>query len=577
MNVPIKAGAGILDPIELLITLPAFVCICFKGDVVAVNKHARKAFGNLPQDQIVGQPFVSFLSNDYQAFGAEILDMVSEETNGLQVKLAPELSDVSDLELFCVMADRVPEGMYVLYGNDITAKIRNSKDLQQGEARYRTILSGNTGMTCEIRDGMIVDINPAGQALLRVVDWQVYEGKGFSTLFHGEYQDLIASELESLCDETTPLPVRMLRSDGTVCDVEMTVASLDGKQRKHLMAQMHDISIQNTALRDLRSVNDELTQQLARVQEQQEMLQEANVKLARVSKLEAVGTFAFGIAHEMNSPIQTLSSNLDFLQSCVSDMGNIVERYGQIVQGETDSGAVLQELRSVQENAKKLNIDYLLDDAPKAIEESKQGVSHISLVVKAMRDFTRRNEGETTLFDLNTFIAEEVATLRRNCAAGIELGCQVEAAPIHLMGEKAELGRALRYIIDNAVWAIRDAEKENGSITISAWADSGSAKIEISDDGVGMEQETLNQAFDPFFTTREVGRGIGQGLTIAHHIVKERNGGDIEVSSSKGVGTVVSISLPLADTAESDDASVADVDVPDDSFGVDSKTILGLA
>lgn len=552
MDFPLKGGPNILDPIEILVTLPAFVCICFKGDVVAVNKRARQAFGNRPLEQIVGQPFVSFLSHDYQAFGEEFLELVKEETSGLQVKLAPGLSGVSDIELYCVMTDRVPEDMYVLYGNDITDKVRNSKDLQHGEARYRTILSSTTGMTCEIRDGAIVDINRAGQSLLRAVDWRAYENKPFCDLFHAEYRDLIAVELESLCDEKTPFPVRMLRSDGTICDVEMTVSSLDGKKRKHLFAQMHDISIQNSALRDLRRVNDDLKQQLTRVQEQQEMLKEANAKLSRVSKLEAIGTFAFGIAHEMNTPIQTLTSNLDFLQSSVAELGELVEHYTRISLDENAGHLSAEALQLAHKKAKERQIDYILDDAPKAIEESMTGVSHISLVVKAMRDFTNRHEGEACLIDLNAFIAEEVASLRRGMGTGIELDCRLAKQDIRLTGERAELGRALKYIVDNAAWAIRDAEKECGRITVSTRVQHDKAVVEISDDGVGMDAETLKKAFDPFYTTREVGRGIGQGLTIAHHIIKERNGGDVEISSTPGLGTVVTISLPTDRVPEPD-------------------------
>ena len=536
--------SSFIDQIDVLIRLPAFVCICLGGSIVAANRTALAALCADSLDSIVGRNFADFLSDDYRALGDDLLPLIREESSGLPVKLSTAHGPVTDLHLFSVLSDRTPPNMTVLYGNDISETLRNSKDLRQQETRYRTMLSRATGMTCETKDGVITDMNQAGQALLRAKDWALYRGRPFCDLFHAEYFEIVQSELKSFCDETDPIPVRMRRSDGTVFDAEMTVSALDGKLRDHLLIQIHDTTVQHAAQRDLRRVNDELMQQLIQVQRQQELLKQANERLHRVAKLEAIGTFAFGLAHEMNTPIQALSSNLCFLEDGIQDVRELLQLYLSEASEGAEKEALPSLLARIRELAETTQIHHTLSEAPLAIAESHSSVRHIALVVKTMRDFTNRENTEKTLFDLNALVADEVDAFRCEIHGEAVVEWKTSGGDISAFGEKAELANALRNILGNALWAIRDAGRSDGRVSITTGTSGDACVIDIADNGAGMTPETQARAFDPFFTTREVGAGIGQGLTIAHHIVKQRHGGDIELTSTPGSGTTVRIVLP---------------------------------
>ena len=542
-NTSNQRGAFI-DQLDVLIRLPAFVCICAGSRIAAANRSALSILGAHSLDSVVGRKFTDYLSEDYRALGDELLPLIRDEASGLPIKLSVENGPETDLHLFSVLSDRTPPDITVLYGNDISDTLRNSKDLRQQETRYRTMLSRATGMTCETKGGVITDMNQAGQALLRAKDWTVYQDRPFCDLFHAEYFDIVKTELKSFCDETDPIPVRMRRSDGTVFDAEMTVSALDGNLRDHLLVQIHDTSIQHAAQRDLRRVNDELMQQLIQVQHQQELLKQANERLQRVAKLEAIGTFAFGLAHEMNTPIQALSSNLCFLEDGIQDAREILQLCLSEASDDGEREALPALLSRIRNLAEASHIHHTLTEVPQAIADSHSSVRHIALVVKTMRDFTNREDTEKAPIDINALIAELVDAFRCEIRDEAIVECHSSVEDVQTVGEKSELENAIRSVLDNARWALRDAGRPDGRISITIGTLGDTCVIDIADNGAGMSPEIQARAFDPFFTTREVGAGIGQGLTIAHHIVKQRHGGDIELTSTPGRGTTVRIVLP---------------------------------
>lgn len=538
---PLSDEVNVLAAFEVLSSLPAFLCVTHGGRVAAINKHGSAMLGLRQPAEAVGMEFDSFLAREYRGLGDELLEMIAGEKDGARLKLAKGLSATTDLELSTIMNGRFPPGTHVLYGNDITEKIGSIELLHQRETRYRSIIENASYMICEATDAHITGINAAGLKLLGIEDWQVFKGRPLSDLFLRDYHELFASELATLCAEAAPVPVRLLRTNGTHRDVEVVVTSLDGKIGRHLLLEVRDISVQNKTLQDLRALNEGLE---ARVYERTRTLREAQERLAQTSKLEAIGTFAGGIAHEINTPIQFLSDNLKFLQSSVDELQSALGMYaglGPIVDAGQDPCPYIAE---VSKALVDYDIDFILEEAPTAISQSMAGISHITKVVQAMRDFADRRDAKLGRLCINKLIAAEITELRRRYSETACIVLEDLAETILVDAAAEEILQALRNLVDNSVQAVRAKNEGFGTITVKLLLSGSTASIVVEDDGVGMSAETLARAFDPFFTTREVGAGIGQGLAIAHHIINDRHKGDISLQSTEGVGTVATVTLP---------------------------------
>lgn len=534
-------AANVLGAFELLGNLPALLCVCRGGQVEAMNRFGAAMLGLASPEDAIGQPFETFLATEYQGFGDELLEMIAGETDGTRLRVAKSAAPTTDLEIRAVMRNRLENGLYVLYGTDISEKIRDVELLYQRERRYRSIIENAGGMICETEDGMIVGVNAAGQRLLGLGTEVDVLGHPLHHLFHPDYRDLFECELQALSREDSPVPVPLVRADGDFRDVEVIVTSLDGETARHLLVEIRDITAQNQAMQALRALNETLE---ARVEERTRSLQEAQQRLSRISRLEAIGTFAGGIAHEINTPIQFLADNLKFLRDSVSDLQEIVSLYQAVDLAVTENRDPRQPLDTVRQTSKDRDIDFILEEAPLAISQSMAGVSHVAKVVQAMRDFADRRELAPAQVDLSAVVGMEIQKLRTHFGDGANLRWEPPAGPIPADAAADELSQVIRNVVDNAVQAVQGTGRQDGRIDVTLKRDGAWAILTVRDNGVGMDGEVSSRAFDPFFTTREVGAGIGQGLAVAHHIVTDRHGGEIALNSAPGKGCCVTVKLP---------------------------------
>lgn len=166
-------------------------------------------------------------------------------------------------------------------------------------------------------------------------------------------------------------------------------------------------------------------------------------------------------------------------------------------------------------------------------------------IVRGLLDFARESPGEVTVVDLNQLVRDTLKLLERQTQA-IQVRCELSTAELLVRGDSGRLQQVLVNIVVNAVDAMRDG----GLLTVrTGYSEKpGFCRVAISDNGVGMREEQLPHIFEPFYTTKEVGRGVGLGLAISYGIVRQ-HGGDIEVQSQVGAGTTFRIMLPAAGEA----------------------------
>lgn len=269
-------------------------------------------------------------------------------------------------------------------------------------------------------------------------------------------------------------------------------------------------------------------------------------KLSQAQKLESIGQLAAGIAHEINTPMQFVGDNLEFLNDCAEKLFAVVDRYSQLLLG--DEPISWQDRRDeICEISEKYRFEYMRTQFPEAIEECLEGIHRTVKIVKAMKDFSHPGNKEKTPVNINEAIESTVAISRNRWKYASEMQLELDPNLPEIPVYAAEINQVLLNIVVNAADAIADhfGEDDFGLITIRTFQHADAIQIDIEDNGCGIPEAIKAKVFDPFFTTKDVGKGTGQGLSITNDVVVNMHQGAINVQSEVGKGTVFSIRLPI--------------------------------
>ncbi len=269
--------------------------------------------------------------------------------------------------------------------------------------------------------------------------------------------------------------------------------------------------------------------------------------LSQSQKLESVGRLAAGIAHEINTPTQYVGDNIEFLQIAYESIVRLLGVFRQIVDAD---GSVAPELvAEAKDLIATANLEYLMTQIPRAIEQSLEGVERISSIVQAMKEFSHPGTAEKTFADLNHCIRSTVTVSRNEWKYVADLESDLDGVLPPVCCLPGELNQVFLNLIVNAAHAIGevvgDGATQKGKITIGSRQDGDWVEVRIADTGSGIPENIREHIFDPFFTTKDVGRGTGQGLAIARNVVVDKHGGTITFDTRTGAGTTFIIRLPI--------------------------------
>jgi PAS domain S-box-containing protein len=272
-------------------------------------------------------------------------------------------------------------------------------------------------------------------------------------------------------------------------------------------------------------------------------------QLSQAQRLESIGRLAAGIAHEINTPTQYVGDNVRFLSEAFAGMQGLLGKYEQLWQACQGGAAPTQLLSAIGETRQTVDMEYLMQEIPTALQQSSEGMDRISRIVRAMKEFSHPGVVEKTLVDINRAL-ESTITVTRNewkYVAEMEMELEEGLPPIPCLA--AELNQAVLNILVNAAHAIEEAgyqaEGTKGKIRVSTRCVGEEVEIRIGDNGVGIPEKIRSKVFDPFFTTKKVGKGTGQGLAIARSVVVNKHGGTLTFESEVGKGTTFVIRLPI--------------------------------
>jgi signal transduction histidine kinase len=274
-------------------------------------------------------------------------------------------------------------------------------------------------------------------------------------------------------------------------------------------------------------------------------------QLSRGRRMEAIGQLAAGLAHEINTPLQYIGDNLQFIKDSVRDLMALLTEYRAVLaQSESPSQ---QARKDLDEREASMDIAYVQSVLPSSMANAGEGLTQIEKIVRAMKTFEEVGRQERAPVALNPLFenAMVVATHSWKAVAEIDLRMSPDLPAVPCVA--GEIAQVFINLLTNAIHAIADKQRGSGKKghvvveTSHVATEDGKSWIElrVSDDGVGIPEDVRARIFDPFFTTRGVGSGTGQGLAYAHDIVVRQHGGTIHFETSDGVGTTFVVRLPL--------------------------------
>jgi len=270
----------------------------------------------------------------------------------------------------------------------------------------------------------------------------------------------------------------------------------------------------------------------------------------QAQKLESVGRLAAGVAHEINTPVQFVSDSVQWLSEGFRDLAPLLESYAALKQRVLQGGDALAAAKAAEAAEVAADRDFLMENAPKALERVSEGLRRVAEIVRSMKEFAHPDERQAMPVDLNRAIQTTLVVARNVYKYVAEVETSLGELPL-VTCHGGEINEVLLNIVVNAAQAIEERVKgtlQKGRISIASRVEGGRAVIDIADTGGGIPESIRGRVFDPFFTTKEVGKGTGQGLAISRSIIEKNHRGSLDFEVQPGVGTTFHVRLPLQGT-----------------------------
>jgi len=289
----------------------------------------------------------------------------------------------------------------------------------------------------------------------------------------------------------------------------------------------------NDMIRNVSIARRALESKINELREANNEIRDTQATLVQSAKMISLGQIVAGVAHELNNPVAFIYSNMHHLSSYIDKVSQMIEEYRKM--RDLLPAAKLKEVTQIEKN---LEIDFILQDMSELTKSCLEGANRTKEIVLGLRTFSRMDESAFRPWDIHEGIRSTLrllnAELKNRITVHQEFGelPQVECAP-------NQINQVFMNLLANAAQAISGT----GSIWIRTSSQEDQVVIEIEDSGQGMDPETLNHIFVPFFTTKEVGKGTGLGLSIAYGLIQKHQG-TIQVESKRGKGTLFRITLP---------------------------------
>jgi len=328
------------------------------------------------------------------------------------------------------------------------------------------------------------------------------------------------------------------------------------------VSEIHVISEQTNHLIDrivenegaLAEINVHLEKQVAaRTQDLQQAMNElkaSQVQLVRSEKMATLGQMVAGVAHEVNTPLGYVRSNMELVGDNLGRFDELIQHTEQLLQAlkapNTPPEKTEQLITQTLQCCEAIKEDEVSEDLADLIKDGLYGVDQIAELVVSLRDFSRIDESKVKEVDINDCITTSLVMARNNLKT-LDVSTELAELPL-IQCNPSQINQVLLNLFNNAAQAMPADRKGTLHITSSVDDTQQYLAVSVKDNGVGIEESKLVQIFEPFFTTKKAGEGTGLGLAISAQIMEQHHG-RMEVSSVVGEGTTFTLLLPVQSTA----------------------------
>jgi two-component system, NtrC family, sensor kinase len=490
-----------------------------------------------------GSPEAAIGKTDFDAFSDEHAHKAFEDEQRI-IRTGQPIFRVEEREIFLdgrqawVSTTKLPlrDATGTIVGTfgvtiDITARKKAETALLDSEQRWRKLLANSQEIVMLVGGGGdFTYASPSVERWLGIAPGDLC-GTQLKDWSHPDDRAAVAEAFQRACRSPT--------AAGTPVAVNHRVAHRDGSWHSletTLVCLLDDPSIGGVLIS-----SRDVTERALLEQERERLELERRVS----QRLEAVGQLAAGIAHEINTPLQFVGDSVSFLQEAVDELLTLTNVYHDLMHT-TRMIDKNERRRLATEAEEKADLEYLTERLPKAFDRTVEGISRVRSIVQAMRRFSHASNSDTAPSDLNEALDTTLAVCRNEYKYVADVELDLGELPL-VTCNIGEINQVFLNLIINAAQAIGDkvaGTEERGTISVSTRLESGEAVIRITDDGPGIPPELQDRIYEPFFTTKQIGKGSGQGLALARTTI-EQHSGALNCASEPGAGATFTIRLPV--------------------------------
>ena len=317
--------------------------------------------------------------------------------------------------------------------------------------------------------------------------------------------------------------------DGELFPVEIIAQHVVFGDEERIIAFGKDITERRKAEKELHEAKN--AAELALIE-----LQETQSQLVQSEKMASLGQLTAGVAHELNNPINFISTGVVGLKRDMEDIIELLDKYEQLDM-DADQQKVLKDIAGFKEN---IDFDSLKGEIEQTLEDIKMGASRTTEIVKGLRSFSRLDSEDQVFSNIHTGLDDTIIILDTHLKNKVKIIKKYDKSIKEILCYPGQLNQVFMNLIVNAEQAIT----ERGVIIISTKNLGDTVEINFKDDGVGMTDEVQKHIFDPFYTTKDIGEGTGLGMSISYGIIEKHNG-TVQVKSEVGKGSHFTITLPV--------------------------------
>ena len=448
----------------------------------------------VPPDEFLGRTVDDVLPAEAAEKLQAAIDAITETGRPQRVNYTLPMGD--DYQFFeCRLFPLTDSGSIAIVRN-ITDSWRAKTELEQSEARYRTLVNNLPGLVyrCLIDEDWTAVFMSQGVEDILGYPAEEFLGRHrtLAQVTHPEDRLRVQREVHQAVNQKIPfqLSYRMIDADGNV---------------RHVSERGQAVYAEHDAVNYLDGVVFDVT-------EIHQMRQRVLVN----SKMAAVGNLAAGVAHEINNPLAIAMANLEY----------VTEELGDVTAAVANDAPVHE----------------ALGDVGRAVNKVQEGIDRVRTIIDDMRTFSDAAESRADQIDLKRLVDWALWRSDSRADFGDTVVTCLEDVP-SVWASEVGIVQIIWNLLDNALEAIADLD--DGSVEVSLTHDDDHVYLKVVDNGPGMSPEIADRAFEPFYTTKQVGQGAGLGLFVCQGLVEGMDG-EISLQTDPGEGTRVIVSFPVS-------------------------------